>query len=88
MDKRLDNDTNIKNLKKREIIRYIMIVLLIVTIVLVILYFVIGLNIIYPLITYTVSSILKTVRLNIPINKSEDLIDVKNEINKVKKHKK
>lgn len=85
MSNKISNDENIRNLKKRKILRWIIIGFSIVTIVLSLLSLIIQLNFIFPLITFIITSILMRVRDNTPINKKDDLADVRKIVNKSKK---
>ena len=85
MSNKISNDENIRNLKKRKILRWIIIVFSIVTIVLSLLSLIVQLNFIFPLITFIITSILMRVRDNTPINKKDDLADVRKIVNKSKK---
>lgn len=85
MSNKISNDENIRNLKKRKILRWIIIGFSIVTIVLSLLSLIVQLNFIFPLITFIITSILMRVRDNTPINKKDDLADVRKIVNKSKK---
>ena len=89
MSKRLTNDENIANLKKRKILRYLMIFFDALTLVLAVLTLTIGLSLIFALITYIIAVILGNIRKKTIINKADDIFEVEEEIEKVHhKHKK
>ncbi|MBR4671839.1 MAG: hypothetical protein IKO78_01390 [Bacilli bacterium] len=89
MSKRLTNDENIENLKKRKILRYLMIFFDALTLVLAILSLTIGLSLIFPLISYVIAIIFANIRKKTIINKSNEIFEVEEEIKKVHhKHKK
>lgn len=84
---KLTNDQNIKNLKKRKILRYLIIVFGILTIVLAILALIIKLNFIFSLLSFIVMTVLTKKRESIPIKISKDLESIR--IQKaMEKHKK
>ena len=84
---KLTNDQNIKNLKKRKVLRYVIIVFGFLTIVLAILSLIIKLNFIFSLISFVIMTILTKKRESIPIKISKDLESIK--IKKaLEKHKK
>ncbi|MBQ7136852.1 MAG: hypothetical protein IJO43_02605 [Bacilli bacterium] len=70
---KLTNDQNIKNLKKRKILRYLIIALGIITIVLSILSLIIKWSFIFPLITFLLMTILTKKRESIPIKLSKSI---------------
>lgn len=84
--KKLTNDQNIKNLKKRKILRYLIMVFGFITIVLAILALVIKLSFIYSLITFVIMTIITKKRDSIPIKLSKD-IESKRIENAIKKQK-
>lgn len=83
---KLTNDQNIKNLKKRKILRYFIIVFGITTIILAILALVIKLNFIFSLVSFIIMTILTKKRESIPIKISKDLEMIRIE-KSLKKHK-
>lgn len=85
----LTNDQNIKNLKKRKILRYFIIAFGIITIVLAILALTIKLSFIFSLISFIVMTILTRTRENIPIkiSKSLEMKRIEKAIEKNKKRK-
>ncbi len=85
MDKKISNDQNIKNLKTRKILRYIIIAFSILTIVLSLLSIFNYISFIFPLITFIITTILMRKRDNTIINKVDDLSDVRKALNKSKK---
>ena len=85
MSKKISNDENIKNLKKRKILRYFLIFFSIVTIVSSLLSLIYGLTIYIPLASFIITTILNKVRDSIVINKKDDLKDVRKMLNKSKK---
>jgi len=70
---KLTNDKNIKNLKKRKILRYFIIAFGIITIVLSILSLIIKWSFIFPLITFLIMTLLTKKRENIPIKLSKSI---------------
>lgn len=87
MTKKLSNDENIANLKKRKILRYFIIFFAALTMVLAILSLIIGISILYALGVFIIVRILTHIRDNTTINKSDKITEVEKEINKVKKRK-
>ena len=85
MNNKLSNDENIRNLKKRKILRYVLIVLALLTIVLSLLSIFNYISFIFPLITFILYSIIMRIRENIKINKVDDLKEVRKALNKSKK---
>lgn len=77
---KLSNDENIRNLKKRKILRYIIIALGFTTIILAILSLTIKLWFGFSLISFIITSILTKKRESIPIRLNKDL-----EIKKIEK---
>lgn len=80
MKKELTNEQNLKNLKKREILRILTIIFALATITLAILNLFYGVNIIFALIAYLIVVILTKVRNSTPIILKDDLSDVRKEI--------
>lgn len=85
MAKKLSNDENIKNLKKRKILRIAIIVFCILTIAFSVLTLVIKTNVIIPIVTFIIAKILIKIRDNTEINKKDDLKDVRKVLSKSKK---
>lgn len=88
MNKKLSNDENIKNLKKRKILRWFIITFCFLTIVFAILNLFFDVNIIFALLCFFMVVILNKVRENTKINLNDDLAFVKRELEKSKKNKK
>lgn len=84
---KLTNDENIKNLKKRKVLRYLIIVFGIITIVLAILALTIKLSFIFSLIAFIIMTMLTKKRDSIPIKIHKDL-EMKRIENALKKQKK
>ncbi len=84
---KLTNDQNIKNLKKRKILRSIIIVCCIATIVLSLCSLFFNLHFIFPLIAFIISTILINIREKTPIKISKDL-ELKRVEKALEKHKK
>ncbi len=70
---KLTNDQNIKNLKTRKILRWLIIIFGIITIVLSILSLTIKLGIGYAIVAFLITTILTKKRESIPININKDL---------------
>lgn len=70
---KLTNDQNIKNLKKRKILRYLIIVFGVLTIGLSILALTIKLNFVFSLIAFVIMTLLTKYRESIPIKISKTL---------------
>lgn len=85
--KKLSNDENIKNLKIRKNLRILMIVFASLTIVLAILNLFYDVNLCYALLTCLSFYIVKWRRDVTPINKKDELKDVRTAMEKVKKRK-
>lgn len=85
MKKKLTNDENIKNLKKRKILRILIILFAILTILFSLLNLFFQVSLIFALIAFLVTTILDRVRTNTPINKKDDIEDIRKEITKTKK---
>lgn len=88
MNRRLTNDENIENLKKRKILRIVIIVFSVITILLAIGSIFFKINVIFPILTYLVVAFSSKKRNNTIINKKKSIYEVEKEINKIKKHKK
>lgn len=86
--KKLSNDENIKNLRIRKNLRILMIVFASLTIVLAILNLFYDINLAYALLTCISFYIVKWRRDVTPINRKDELKDVKETIEKVKRKKK
>ena len=81
----ISNDENIKNLKKRKILRIIIIFFSLITIVLSILSIIYNINFIFPVISFIITHILIKIREKTLINKKDDLDYVRKELKKSKK---
>lgn len=88
MEKKITNDQNIKNLKKRKILRILIILFASVTIIFALLNLFSNVSIIFALVFFVITTILNRVRENTKIIKKDELADVREAINKSKKHKK
>lgn len=85
---KLSNDENIKNLKKRELLRILMIIFSLLTIVLAFLNLFDKVNIVFALFSFVITVILKRVRESTEIIRKDDDIDaIKKEIDDYKKIK-
>ena len=87
---KLTNDQNIKNLKKRKVLRYFIIIFGLITIVLAVLSLIIKLSFIYSLIGFIIMTTLTRARENIPIkiSKSIETKRIEKALEKQKKKKK
>lgn len=88
MGKQLTNDENIKNLKKRETLRILIIVFSLITIMLTLANLFYKLNIVFALISFVIVQILNRMRAKTPIIKNDEFASIRKEIEKSKKHKK
>ncbi len=70
---KISNDENIKNLKKRKVLRIIIIIFCILTIASCILSLIIGLNLLVPIALFIITKVLISVREKTVINKKDDL---------------
>lgn len=82
---RLSNSENVKNLRKREKLRIGMIVFSLLTMFLALLNLFDKISIIYAIITFIISIVLKNIRDKTVINRKDELEDVRKEIVKNKK---
>lgn len=71
--KKLTNDQNIKNLRKRKVLRYFIIAFGVITIILAILALTIKLHFIFSVISFAIMTILTKTRENIPIKISKTI---------------
>ena len=85
MSKEISNSENVRNLKKRKILRYFIIVFSIVTIITSVLSLVYGISVLFSFVSFIITSILMRIKDNIPINKQDDLKEVRKMLNKSKK---
>lgn len=83
---KLTNDENIRNLKKRKVLRYLIIVFGIITIILAILALTIKLSFIFSLVAFIIMTMLTKKRESIPIKIHKDL-EMKRIENALKKQK-
>lgn len=85
MKKKITNDENIKNLKKRKILRYFIILFAILTIVFSVLNLFFQVSLVFALVFFVITTILDKVRSKIEIIKKDDMEDIRKEITKNKK---
>ena len=85
MNKKISNDENIRNLKKRKILRAFIIIFCILTIILAFLNLFYDVSIFFAIGTFVIVIILNKTRDNIFINKRDDLEEIREEIKKIKK---
>lgn len=85
--KKLSNDENIKNLKIRKNLRILMIIFASLTIVLAILNLFYNVNLAYAFLTCISFYIVKWRRDVTPINRKDELKDVRSTMEKIKKRK-
>jgi len=83
---KLTNDQNIKNLKTRKKLRYLIIIFGILTIVLAILALTIKLSFIFSLVSFLIMTFLTKKRESIPIKMNKDL-EIKRIQKSIDKHK-
>ena len=83
----ISNDQNIKNFKKREVLRILIIIFAILTICLALLNLFFKVHIIFAFLSYVVVFVLTRIRNKTPINKKDEFDEIRNEIKKVKKRK-
>lgn len=86
MKKKITNDENIKNLKKRKILRYFIILFAILTIVFSVLNLFFQVSLVFALVFFVITTILDKVRSKIEIIKKDDMEDIRKEITKNKKN--
>ena len=85
----ISNDQNLRNFKKREILRILIIIFAALTIVLAILNLFFQVHIIFAFLSYIVVLVLSRIRKKTVINKKEDeFSDIRKEMEKVKRKKK
>ena len=82
---KITNDENIRNLKRRKILRIIIIIFSILTIVTSLLSLFMNISILFPILSFLITTILMKYRDSIEINKKDDLKDVRKLLNKSKK---
>ena len=85
MSKKLSNDENIRNLRKRKILRIVVMICAVITMILSFATIFYNLNLLFPLIAFLITHFLLKYREKIEINKKDDLKDVREMLNKSKK---
>lgn len=85
MKKKITNNENIKNLKKRKILRYFIILFAILTIVFSVLNLFFQVSLVFALVFFVITTILDKVRSKIEIIKKDDMEDIRKEMTKNKK---
>ena len=85
MNKKISNDENIKNLKKRKILRIIIIIFCLITIALAVSSLIFNISFIFPLLSFIITHILINIKDKIIINKKDDLKEIRKVLNKSKK---
>ena len=85
MDKRISNDENIRNLRKRKILRIVIIILALITIILSLASIIFNINLIFPIISFIITHVFIRIREKTIINKNDDLKEVRKLLNKNKK---
>lgn len=85
MNKKISNDENIKNLKKRKILRIIIIIFCLITIALAVSSLIFNISFIFPLLSFIITHILINIKEKIIINKKDDLKEIRKVLNKSKK---
>ena len=85
MKKTISNDENIRNLRRRKILRIVVIVLALVTIFLSLASIFLNISFIFPLIAFIITHFILKYRDKIEINKKDDLDSVRKLLNKNKK---
>ena len=83
--KKLSNDENIKNLKKRKILRAVVMICAVITMLLSFASIFYNINLIFPLIAFIITHTMLKIRDKIEINKKDDLKDVRKMLNNSKK---
>ena len=85
MKKKITNDENIKNLKKRKVLRIVIIFFSILTVILSICSLTFKISIIFPILSFVITHILMRIKDKILINKTDDLKSYRKVLNKNKK---
>lgn len=85
MKKKLTNDENIKNLKKRKVLRYFIILFAVLTIAFSLLNLFFQVSLVFALVSFVITTVLDKVRSNIEIIKKDDMEDIRKEITKKQK---
>ncbi len=88
MEKKITNDQNIENLKKRKILRLIIIFFSLLTIILALANLFFNLNILFAFSTFIITAILNKMRDKTKIIKKDELKDVRKALNKNRRTKK
>lgn len=83
--KKLTNDENIKNLKKRKVLRYFIILFAVLTIAFSLLNLFFQVSLVFALVSFVITTVLDKVRSNIEIIKKDDMEDIRKEITKKQK---
>ena len=86
MNKRINNDQNIKNLKKREILRILIIIFSLLTIILALGNLFYSVNLLFALFCFIVTVIFNKIREKTVIVKKDNLKEIRQEIKKNKKN--
>ena len=85
MNKKISNDENIRNLKIRKILRIIIITFALITMGLSFASIIFNISLLFPILSFIITHILMRIKEKIPINKQDDLSDVRKLLNKNKK---
>ncbi len=85
MNKRINNDQNIKNLKKREILRILIIIFSLLTIIFALGNLFYNVNLLFALFCFIVTVIFNKIREKTVIVKKDNLKEIRQEIKKNKK---
>ena len=88
MEKKITNDQNIENLKKRKILRLIIIFFSLLTIILALANLFFNLNILFAFSAFIITAILNKMRDKTKIIKKDELKDVRKALNKNRRTKK
>ena len=86
MNKRINNDQNIKNLKKREILRILIIIFSLLTIIFALGNLFYNVNLLFALFCFIVTIIFNKIREKTVIVKKDNLKEIRQEIKKNKKN--
>lgn len=86
MNKRINNDQNIKNLKKREILRILIIIFSLLTIIFALGNLFYNVNLLFALFCFIVTVIFNKIREKTVIVKKDNLKEIRQEIKKNKKN--
>lgn len=86
MNKRINNDQNIKNLKKREILRILIIIFSLLTIIFALGNLFYSVNLLFALFCFIVTVIFNKIREKTVIVKKDNLKEIRQEIKKNKKN--